>query len=76
MYVYICFTGLARNGLILTVVSYTLLRLEKWELCLGWSSYKLYDLVYEGRGVFLWLLTDFGKLVCYHDLLFVFDSEV
>jgi len=31
--------------------------------------------VYDGKDVFLWLSTGFGKLVCYKMLPFVFDHK-
>jgi len=32
--------------------------------------------IYEGRDVFLWLPTGFGKSICYEVLLFLFVGEV
>ena len=39
------------------------------------SSYKLYA-THEGRDVFLWLPTGFGKPICYEVLPFVFDLKL
>ena len=32
--------------------------------------------MYEGRDVFLWLPTVFGKSICYEALLFLFDCKL
>ena len=32
--------------------------------------------IYEGKDVFLWLPTGFGKSICYEVLPFVFDIEL
>ena len=56
-------------------VLYGLLRVGKPEITLKPQQLEAIRHIYEGRDVFLWLPTGFGKSVCYEVLPFVMDHK-
>ena len=56
-------------------VAYSLSRLGKSELKLKPEQRASINHVYEGKDVFVWLPTGFGKSICYEALPFVYDFK-
>ena len=57
-------------------LSYALQWLVSPELKCKPEQWSVIESVYRGRAFFVWLLTGCGKLICYHTLLFVFESKL
>ena len=56
-------------------VAYSLSRLGKFDLKLKPEQETTIRHVYEGKDVFVWLPTGFGKSICYESLPFVYDYK-
>ena len=56
-------------------ILYGLSRIRKPGLTLKLQQLEAVRRIYEGKDVFLWLPTGFGKLVCYEVLPFVLDHK-
>ena len=56
-------------------VLYGLLRIGKPEITLKAQQLETIRHMYEGKDVFLWLPTGFGKSMCYEVLPFVMDHK-
>ena len=57
-------------------LSFALQWLVSPELTLKPEQQSAIESVYRGKDVFVWLPTGFGKSICYHMLLFVFNSKL
>ena len=57
-------------------VTYALQKLGTPDLVLKPEQRTAINAVYNGRDVFVWLPTGFGKSLCFHTLPFVFDYKL
>ena len=57
-------------------VTYALQKLGTPDLVLKPEQRTAINVVYNGRDVFVWLPTGFGKSLCFHTLPFVFDYKL
>ena len=57
-------------------VSYALSRLKKEDLVLKPEQSAVLELIFQGKDVFVWFPTGYGKLVCYQALPFMFDRKL
>ena len=58
------------------VVTYALRAVGKECIVLKTEQLEAIRHIYDGKDVFLWLPTGFGKSICYETLLFVFDYKL
>ena len=56
-------------------ISYALSRLKE-ELVLKSEQSETLELIFQGKDVFVWFTTGYGKSVCYQALLFMFDHKL
>ena len=59
-----------------SALSYALQRLGCEAMILKPQQWKFVKCMYEGKDVFLWLPTGFGKSICYEVSPFVFDVKL
>ena len=59
-----------------TAVSYAVSKVGKTGIVLKPEQLQAVRHIYEGRDVFLWLPTGFGKSICYEVLPFLFDRKL
>ena len=57
-------------------ISYALEKVGRQTVTLKPEQSKCISYMYEGKDVFLWLPTGFGKSLCYEVLPFVFDDKL
>ena len=57
-------------------VTYALRAVEKERIVLKTEQLEAIRHIYDGKDVFLWLPTGFGKSICYETLPFVFDYKL
>ena len=58
------------------VVTYALRAVGKERIVLKTEQLEAIRHIYDGKDVFLWLPTGFGKSICYETLPFVFDYKL
>ena len=59
-----------------TSVAYALSCLRRGDLQLKGKQLEAMKSIYEGRDVFVWLPTGYGKSICYHSLPFLLDHKL